>query len=119
MQVVANKVAPALMLSGRFAFSGSKMLWKGSESPIKHRVMSTPTWPAPYYQRIFKAYPVRSTPCADSDRDRSSLLLADIVADDTNWYSAKELLRDSVKGREIVEFTEQNVKTNSKDGPIK
>lgn len=49
----------------------------------------------------------------NSDRDRSSLLLADIIADDTNWYSAKELLRETVKGREIVEFTEQHVKTNS------
>lgn len=105
MQVVANKLAPKLALSGRFAFSGSKMLWQGSEAPIKHRVMSTPTWPAPYYQRIFKAYPVRSTLPPHSDRDRSSLLLADIVADDTNWYSAKELLRETVKGREIVEFT--------------
>jgi hypothetical protein len=102
MQVVANNLAPRMAEIGRYCFSGSKMLWMGSEAPIKHRVMSTPTWPAPYYQRIYKAYPVRSKYILISDRDRSSLLLADIVADDTNWYSAKELLRETVKGREIV-----------------
>jgi len=29
------------------------------ERPLVDRVVSTPSWPVPYYQRLFKAYPVR------------------------------------------------------------
>lgn len=36
-----------------------KMLANRSSNAIKDRVMSTPTWPVPYYQRIHRAYPVR------------------------------------------------------------
>lgn len=39
----------------------SNMLFNSSANPIKERVMSTPTWPVPYYQRLMKAYPVRGT----------------------------------------------------------
>lgn len=39
----------------------SNMLFNSSANPIKERVMSTPTWPVPYYQRMLKAYPVRGT----------------------------------------------------------
>lgn len=59
--MLSTRVPSSLLFSNRMCFSGSKMLWSGTEAPIKHRVMSTPTWPAPYYQRIVKAYPVRST----------------------------------------------------------
>ena len=27
------------------------------ERPLVDRVVSTPSWPVPYYQRLFKAYP--------------------------------------------------------------
>ncbi len=37
----------------------SKMLSRNLSNPIKERVMSTPTWPVPYYTRISKAYPIR------------------------------------------------------------
>lgn len=90
------------------------MLWTGTEAPIKHRVMSTPTWPAPYYQRIAKAYPVRSTIGCNIDRERYSLLLGNVPMSDAHWYEAKIMLRTSVSGREIVDFTENHVKTNSK-----
>ena len=30
-----------------------------AESPLQNQVMTTSTWPAPYYKRIFKAYPTR------------------------------------------------------------
>jgi hypothetical protein len=29
------------------------------ERPLVDRVVATPSWPVPYYQRLFKAYPVR------------------------------------------------------------
>lgn len=32
---------------------------------------------------------------------------------DTNWYMAKETLKTTLKGRQIVENTEQNVKVKS------
>lgn len=37
----------------------------------------------------------------------------DFDADDTNWYAAKEILNETLKGRQIVEYTEKNIKTNS------
>ena len=88
------------------------------ERPMVDRVMSTSTWPVPYYQRIFKAYPIRGNPIAKqkmpssliSDfysfqnnilekKDKMSLLLSDIDIDDTNWYQAKDFLRGSFRGR--------------------
>jgi hypothetical protein len=41
------------------------------------------------------------------------LSLADFVPDDTNWYSAKLMLNRTLKGRQIVEYTENNIKTAS------
>ena len=29
------------------------------ERPLIDRVVSTSTWPVPYYQRLYKAYPIR------------------------------------------------------------
>lgn len=60
----------------------SNMLFNSSANPIKERVMSTPTWPVPYYQRMLKAYPVR-------EQKTVNLSLMDFDADDTNWYAAK------------------------------
>jgi len=47
-------------------------------------------------------------------KDKSSLLLSDIDIDDTNWYATKELLRDSYKGRSVVDWVENNLNTNCK-----
>jgi len=77
------------------------------ERPLSDRVMSTNTWPVPYYQRLYKAYPVREK------KDKLSLLLSDIDIDDTNWYAAKEYLRQSYRGRQAVEWVENNLATNS------
>jgi len=30
-----------------------------NERPMIDRVVSTPSWPLPYYNRLFKAYPIR------------------------------------------------------------
>ena len=57
MQRIANQLTNSLTHSSRFTFS--RMLTDRESNPIKDRVMSTPTWPVPYYQRIAKAYPIR------------------------------------------------------------
>ena len=67
----------------------SNMLFNSSANPIKERVMSTPTWPVPYYQRMLKAYPVRGKPSLSSEQKTVNLSLMDFDADDTNWYAAK------------------------------
>lgn len=57
MNKVALRVCQGLTQSTRFGFSST--LVDRESNPIKDRVMSTPTWPVPYYQRIHRAYPVR------------------------------------------------------------
>jgi len=54
-KVVSN--IKGLAYSNRFFFS--KDLFFSNSNPIRERVVSTPTWPVPYYQRISKAYPIR------------------------------------------------------------
>lgn len=68
----------------------SNMLFNSSANPIKERVMSTPTWPVPYYQRMVKAYPVRGNFIKLKIEQKTvNLSLMDFDADDTNWYAAK------------------------------
>jgi hypothetical protein len=55
---VANNMKN-LVSCNRFFFS--KDLFFSNSNPIKERVVSTPSWPVPYYQRIAKAYPIRCT----------------------------------------------------------
>lgn len=49
------------VLLNRNRFFFSKDLFLNGANPIRERVMSTPTWPVPYYQRLTKAYPIRGT----------------------------------------------------------
>ena len=42
-----------------------------------------------------------------------NLGLMDYEADDTNWLSAKNILNETLKGRQIVEFTENNLKSDT------
>ena len=53
---VANNMN-GLLQQSRFFFS--KDLFLSGSNPIRERVMSTPSWPVPYYQRLTKAYPIR------------------------------------------------------------
>lgn len=57
---ISTRIASSLTLVQKQAFS-NQMIFNSSANPIKERVVSTPTWPVPYYQRIHKAYPVRGT----------------------------------------------------------
>lgn len=60
MNRAAVQVSNSLVMITRARFS--KLLRDRESNPIKERVMSTPTWPVPYYQRIHRAYPVRCNP---------------------------------------------------------
>lgn len=73
MQIASRNFTARLTMANAYRFTnGSKMVpWLGVENPIKFRVMSTPTWPAPYYQRMVKAYPVRRTPPLTQTRTRA------------------------------------------------
>lgn len=58
MNKAATKVSNNLTFVSKASFS--KFLQdKFGSAAVKSRVMSTPTWPTPYYQRIHRAYPVR------------------------------------------------------------
>ena len=43
-------------------------------NPIKERIMSTPSWPVPYYQRLHKAYPVRGRQHVTQNKRKSTSL---------------------------------------------
>ena len=69
MQRVATQITNGLVFSSKRSFSN--MLRDSVSNPIKERVMSTPAWPVPYYQRIHKAYPIRGN-CTDMQRKSRS-----------------------------------------------
>lgn len=46
--------------------------------------------------------------------ERESLLLSDFDIDDTNWYQTKQFLRKTYRGRELVEWVDNNLQTSSK-----
>ena len=113
MQRIINNIHPQLLFNTRASFS--QMLFDPASNPIKERVMSTPTWPVPYYQRLTKAYPIRCTNSYHSETKTVQLSMCDFVADDTNWVNAKRVLNMNLKGRHIVEYTENHLNTNSKE----
>lgn len=57
MNKFTAQVSTRLTFALRAGFSRS--ITDYSTFQIKDRVMSTPTWPVPYYQRLHRAYPVR------------------------------------------------------------
>lgn len=64
------------------------------------RVMSTPQWPVPYYQRAFR-HPARL------DKDEGDLGYFLMAVNDTHVMMAKELLKIEGKGY-VVEAVEQH-----------
>ena len=69
------------------------------------RVMSTPTWPVPYYQRAFR-HP------ANLDRPDGDISYFNVALDDTHVLVAKEALKAQGKGY-VVEAIEQHYDLNS------
>ena len=66
------------------------------------RVVSTPTWPVPYYQRAFR-HP------GNMDQDKGDMWSICAPLDDTHVVMAKELLKLDGKGY-VVEAVEQHFK---------
>ena len=98
--VKANKAVFAAQ--ARRAFSQNTTI--ASFNPdLNHnlRVMSTPTWPVPYYQRIFR-HP------ANLDKDgNDNLLCIEEPCDESHVMAAKELLKIQGDGY-VVEAIEQH-----------
>ena len=69
------------------------------------RVMATPTWPVPYYQRAFR-HP------ANLDRTDGNLSSFAVAVSDSHVIVAKELLKMDGKGY-VVEQIEQNYDVKS------
>ena len=69
------------------------------------RVMSTPTWPVPYYERAFR-HP------ANLEEDAGLLTGVEVPISDHHVLMAKELLLSLGKGY-VVEAVEQHWKTSS------
>lgn len=76
------------------------------ERPISDRVVSTPEWPVPYYQRLYRAYPVR---------DHSQPDLSAVGADfgDLMVWHAKEDFGRTQEGRDIIAHVEDNIELDS------
>jgi len=55
---VANNMRGLLFVN---RYYNTRNLYINGANPIRDRVMSTPSWPVPYYQRLVKAYPIRCT----------------------------------------------------------
>jgi hypothetical protein len=113
---VAHSVR-SLLLVNRANFS--KDLFLSGSNPIRERVVSTPAWPVPYYQRVSKAYPIRCILSTYTEDTKPNLGGVDVPANDATWLSAKMILNSTAKGRQIVSYTEQNIQTNSKKAIIK
>ena len=69
------------------------------------RVMSTPTWPVPYYQRAYR-HP------ANLDRTDGDLSYFNVGLDDSHVLLAKEMLKIQGKGY-VVEAIEQHYDLNT------
>ena len=77
------------------------------ERPATDRVVSTPEWPAPYYQRRWRSYPVRDT----NKNDLSAVLKP---FDETIAYEAKREISKTLDGRNTIAHIENNIALDSK-----
>ena len=102
MYIASTKLSKRLA----YSFCQHKMLSPFTiEAPIKHRVMATNQWPAPYYQRIFRSYPIR--------KQYNVNLLAAFDLEDCTWIVTKSDLQKTLHGRKVLDHAENRLKTNS------
>ena len=96
---LANK---ALLYNVRRTFGTQNTLVASMNTDRNHnlRVMSTPTWPVPYYQRAFR-HP------ANLDKEDGNLLHVGVQLDDSHAMVAKEMLKVEGNGY-VVEAIEQH-----------
>lgn len=94
-----------LIVSKRQFSQGTLMTSLNTDRNHNLRVMSTPTWPVPYYQRAFR-HP------ANLDRPDGDISYFNVELDDTHVLVAKEMLKVHGKGY-VVEAIEQHYDLNS------
>ena len=75
--------------------------------PVQERVMSTSSWPTPYYHRAYKAFPIESPRKFDLDGRSEELTDDDVI-------SLKFKMELDPKKRHIMEAFENNIQTDSK-----
>merc|ERR1711884_474077 len=74
---------------------------------MQERVMSTPTWPVPYYQRL-----IHSAPLSVEDADMGMSNIAG-QADWVHAETAKKVLNMTASGRDVVQHVENNMAIDS------
>lgn len=77
------------------------------ERPAQDRVVSTPEWPVPYYQRLYRSYPVRDTTQPD-------LSAVGAQFDDSLVWFAKKEYSKTQEGRDVVTHVEDHIELDSK-----
>merc|ERR1712060_698258 len=92
-------------LSSRRFSQGTLVTSMNSDRNHNLRVMATPTWPVPYYQRAFR-HP------AALDKPDGDLTYLAVGLNDTHVLVAKELLKMQGKGH-VVEAIEQHYDVQS------
>jgi hypothetical protein len=80
--------------------------YSSTQRAVVDRVVSTSTWPVPYYQRVVKAYPVRQEKEADLNQPDYPICMAD-------WMNTREVLGLSAEGRAILSYTENKIRLDS------
>ena len=75
--------------------------------PVQERIMSTSSWPVPYYKRIVKAKPAANSRKFNLDGREHLIEDGDVV-------DLKFKMELDPKRRDIMIAYENNVKTNSK-----
>ena len=73
---------------------------------VQDRVMTTPQWPIPYYQRHFKAYPIR-------ERKLANFGMLDNAISERHWHVARHHLKATAAGRETLDHVENNLQLTS------
>ena len=104
-----RQVVKSIFQLGRFRSFSTQNTMLGSINPDANhslRVMSTPTWPVPYYQRIFK-HPVNQ-----GDIDKGNLSYVTEECSDIHAIMAKQNLRAQGLGY-VVEAVENHADTTT------
>ena len=103
---ILNKSVPKSTIARAFSKlnSGDTPFY---ERPASDRVVSTPEWPAPYYQRKWRSYPVR-----DTNKDDLSGVLKPF--DEITTYHAKREIGKTIQGRDTIAHIENHIALDSK-----
>ena len=73
---------------------------------VQDRVMTTAQWPVPYYQRVFKAYPVREQKVA-------TFASMGPTINEMHWINARHILQSYQAGRDTLAHVEDNLQIPS------